>query len=144
MSRLLLIKFFVVLFALISVNATHAQDPDGQSPNRGFQPNGPYALSDMESISLAGGNMVYSLPLASLPASRGGRLKPTVHLRYNSKLFDTLVRMCLGPSCTFKYVQTDLIPSNFGGWTYGTHYFVLTTNRATNYVDGAPPPWNQF
>ena len=144
MSRLVLIRFFVVLFAVVSVTATHAQDPDGQSPTRGFQPNGAYALSDIESISLAGGNMVYSLPLAALPASRGGRLKPTVHLRYNSKLFNTQVRMCLGPNCTFTYVQTDLIPSTFGGWTYGTHYFVLTTNRATNYVDAVPPPWNQY
>ena len=140
----LVIRVFVVLFALISVNATRAQDPDGQVPTRGFQPNGAYAISDIESISLAGGNMVYSLPLASLPAGRGGRLKPTVHLRYNSKLFNTQVRMCLGASCNPTYVQTDLVPSTFGGWTYGTHYFVLTTNRATNYVDAVPPPWNQY
>jgi hypothetical protein len=52
--------------------------------------------------------------------------------------------MCLGSSCTFKYVQTDLVHSAFGGWTYGTNYFVLTRNRAVNYVDGAPPPWNNF
>lgn len=139
------IRSWLILFAIVfCVMPAVAQDQDGQSPTRGFQPNGSYALSNIESISLAGGNMTYSLPLASLPRSRGGRLKPAVYLLYSSKLFDTRVRMCLGQSCTFTYIQTDLVPSTFGGWTYGTNYFVLTTNRATNYVDGAPPPWNQY
>ena len=138
-------KALVLLLLVLGLcSVVKAQDPDGQSPTRGFQPNGAYALGEIESISLAGGNMTYSLPLASLPPSRGGRLKPAVYLLYNSKLFDTRVRMCLGVSCSFTYVQTDLVPSSFGGWTYGTNYFVLTTNRATNYIDGAPPPWNQY
>src|SRR6185295_4593419 len=133
---------FLLLFALGFVSPLQAQDQDGQSALRGFQPNGSYALSDIESVSLSGGNLNYSLPLASLPPSRGGRLKPIVYLLYNSKLFDTQVRMCLGPSCSYpaqRYIQTDLVHSPFGGWTYGTNYFVLTRNRSVNYVDGAPP-----
>jgi len=132
----------VVMLSLLVI--TQAQAPDGQSSTRGFQPNGSYALSNIESIGLSGGNLNYSLPLAVLPPGRGGRLKPAVYLLYNSKLFDTQVRMCLGASCTFHYTQTDIVPSEFGGWTYGTNYFVLTRNRANNYVDGAPYPYSVF
>jgi YD repeat-containing protein len=141
-AQLIVFNCLLLVFALGLVSPVRAQNQDGQSGLRGFQPNGSVALSDIESVGLSSGNLNYSLPVASLPPSRGGRLKPAVFLHYNSKLFDTQVRMCLGPSCTFTYVQTDLVNSAFGGWTYGTNFFVLTRNRAVNYVDGAPPPWN--
>lgn len=136
-----------LLLIISALGAARAQNPDanGRSAERGFLPNGAYSLSDIEAISLSGGNLTYSIPLAALPASRGGRLKPTVHLIYNSKLYDTQVRMCLGQSCTFKYTQTTVMKAFRGGWTYGTNYFVLTTNRAINYLDGAPPyPHNTY
>jgi RHS repeat-associated protein len=133
-----------LLLALSSFNTVGAQDPDGMAPDRGFHPNGSYAIGDIESVSLAGGNMNYSIPLAALPAGRGGRLSPAVSLIYNSKLYDTQVRMCLGPNCTFTYTQTELIKAYRGGWSYGTNFYVLTTNRAVNYIDGAPPTQNYY
>ncbi|MGH9967663.1 MAG: hypothetical protein ACREBG_07485 [Pyrinomonadaceae bacterium] len=133
-----------LLLIVSSFSSVRAQDPDGQAPDRGFHPNGSYAIGNIEAISLAGGNLTYSLPLATLPASRGGRLKPAVYLLYNSKLYDTQVRMCLGVNCTFKYTQTDMLKAFRGGWTYGTNFYVLTTNRAINYVDGAPPTQNYY
>ena len=48
---------FLLLFALGFVSPLQAQDQDGQSALRGFQPNGSYALSDIESVSLSGGNL---------------------------------------------------------------------------------------
>src|ERR1700752_732290 len=137
-------NLFPILLLLTLLATVQGQDPDGQSGLRGFQPNGSYAIGEIETIGLSGGNLNYSLPLASLPASRGGRLKPVVYLLYNSKSFDTQVRMCLSLNCARPYIQNDLIYSGFGGWTYGTNYFVLTRNRALNYVDGAPPPYSTY
>src|SRR6185503_4458778 len=90
-AQLIVFKCLLLIFVLGLVSPVGAQNQDGQSGLRGFQPNGSYALGDIESVGLSSGNLNYSLPLASLPPSRGGRLKPVVYLLYNSKLFDTQV-----------------------------------------------------
>jgi RHS repeat-associated protein len=126
-----------LLFALSLCRAARAQAPDGQSPARGFQPSGSYAISETESVSLTNGNMTYMIPLASLPPSRGGRLRPAVSLIYNSKLYDTNVRICNG--CQFPYTENSLVPASGGGWRYGVRYALRNTNRSANYLGGAPP-----
>lgn len=59
-----------------------------QSPQRGFNAGGSYAISDIETISTTGGNLSLRVPVGSLPAGRGG-LAASVSLVYNSKLYDS-------------------------------------------------------
>ncbi|MCA1568252.1 MAG: hypothetical protein LC803_21930 [Acidobacteria bacterium] len=74
------------VWCLLSMCAavTGAQE---KSPQRGFNAGGSYAISDIETISATGGNLSLRVPVASLPAGRGG-LKMSVNLVYNSKLYD--------------------------------------------------------
>lgn len=60
----------------------------GKEPQRGFHPAGSYSLGDVETVSTTSGNMMLRVPLASLPAGRGGSPGPGVALIYNSKLWD--------------------------------------------------------
>jgi RHS repeat-associated protein len=144
MSQTPLAKALLLLTLLAACYApARAQDPDGQSPQRGAQPNTPFAVGGADSISLANGNMSYSVPLASLPLSRGGRLAPAVYLVYNSKLYDTSVRIC-DSRCSFAYTETNLVRAAEGGWRYGVRYSLRTTNRAVNYLAGPPPNTNIY
>lgn len=55
---------------LISFSATITGQE--KSPERGFRPAGSYVFSDIETISTTSGNMMLKVPLAGLPAGRGG------------------------------------------------------------------------
>jgi hypothetical protein len=57
---------------------------------RGTYPAGSYAISNIESINPVNGNLMFNLPLGSLPAGRKG-MGAGVALHYNSKLFDSYV-----------------------------------------------------
>jgi hypothetical protein len=73
---------------VLAAGAARAQtEPMRTSPERGFHPNGTYAVSEMESINVTNGNLVYRIPIASLPAGRAG-MAAGVSLVYNSALYD--------------------------------------------------------
>jgi RHS repeat-associated protein len=57
-------------------------------PDRGFTPGGAYSVSDVDSVSLTGGGLRLSIPLASLPPIAGGKLGVTLTATYDSKLWD--------------------------------------------------------
>jgi hypothetical protein len=119
-----------------------AQDPDGKPSSRGVQPGGSYALSELETVQLNGGNLSYAIPLAALPPSRGGKLRPAVSLLYNSRLYDTKVTIASGSQ---NYTQTDLVmPQTGAGWRYGVWYQLDVRDRSTNYLNTVPYPWNTF
>ena len=76
-----------ILFLCSAAIISRAQLPP--SPQHGFQPAGSYALSSIESINTANGNVIMTVPLAALPVGRGGTSGFQVALTYNSKLYDT-------------------------------------------------------
>ncbi|HKO41652.1 MAG TPA: hypothetical protein VJU84_00055 [Pyrinomonadaceae bacterium] len=88
-SRPLSISF---LLALTLFSATSAIAQQDQTPKRGFQAGGSYALSDIETINTGSGNLILSIPLASLPAGRGTAPGASLRLLYNSKMFDSRVQ----------------------------------------------------
>src|SRR5882724_2895349 len=75
---------FILL--ICSINLT-AQQPAAR-PDRGIMPAASYSVSDTENISLTNGNLNLSIPLASLPAIAGGKLKFGLSAIYNSKLWN--------------------------------------------------------
>jgi hypothetical protein len=112
---------------MADVTPARAQSVD--SPERGFHPSGSYALSDLETISMSGGNLSMRAPLAGLPAGRGG-LSASLNLIYNSKVWDTLHSTTPAPECMPgmpcepeppRQIET-LSRSDEGGWRYGFKY----------------------
>lgn len=61
-------------------------------PERGLQVTGSYRLGDIETVNTKNGNVLLSVPLASLPPGRGGNPGFALTLNYNSKLWDLFVR----------------------------------------------------
>lgn len=90
-----------------------------KAPDRGFTPGKSYAISDIESIGQQSGNLMFNLPLGSLPAGRGG-MSAGVNLRYDSKMWD-LFTYDIERFTTTHDVQT-LLKSDEGGWRYGYKY----------------------
>jgi hypothetical protein len=109
---------------LICLSATVAAQE--KSPERGFRPAGSYALSDIETISTTSGNMMVKVPLAGLPAGRGG-LSASLNLLYNSKLYDAFP---MGIQVNQSYYDvTRLKKSQAGGWRYGFKYELYDEGR---------------
>jgi RHS repeat-associated protein len=75
----------VILTLLLFILSSSAQE---RSPDRGFQAGNKYAISDIETVNMSNGNLMLNIPLASLPAGRGGSGGYQVALHYNSKLWD--------------------------------------------------------
>ena len=140
-ARLLHTSFPVLIFTLglailflSGVIPAQAQSVD--SPERGFHPTGSYALSNLESISMSGGNLSMRVPLAGLPAGRGG-LSASLGLVYNSKVWDTLHSSTTAPECMPQMpcepepprsIET-LSRSDEGGWRYGFQYKLQLLER---------------
>ena len=109
------------------ISSVYGQDG---TRNRGFYPGASYAVSNIETINTKNGNLMLSIPLASLPPSRGG-LTAGIGLFYDSKIFDTFTyfdgRYPEGP------YTTELKASEDGGWRYGFKYEFELVNRFDNY-----------
>src|SRR6266850_6528939 len=116
----------VVLCAILSLTASAVVSAQEKAPERGFRPAGSYALSDIETISTTSGNMMLKVPLAAMPAARGG-LSVSLNLIYNSKLYDSF------PASAFinnsYYDVTNLKKSQSGGWRYGYQYELYGEGR---------------
>jgi RHS repeat-associated protein len=89
---------------------------------RGFQPGGSYALSDIEAINASNGNMIMEIPLASLPPSRGGVPGPQLKLVYNSKLYETHTENIPDEATGEVITQIFLNPDDDAGWRYSTNF----------------------
>jgi len=117
---------------------TIGQPSQGQNPaqpKRGFYPAGSYALSEIESINTTNGNVIFRIPLASLPPGRGG-LSAGVGLYYNSKIWETYSY----EDGRFEEVSysTVLRASDAGGWRYGFKYDMQLVLRAHENQDLPP------
>lgn len=127
------------LLVLVSANVIRAQDD--QRPERGVNPAGSYALGDIETISMSGGGLMLNIPLASLPAGRGGSPGFSLPLQYNSKLYNShpeIVADDFRPGYTV--TQHHLNESLDGGWRYPLGYSLELHNRLTHWPDQATRP----
>ena len=80
-----------VMSLLCAATSSLAQFQGGKltaRPDRGATPGSAYSVSDIDSVSLTGGGLSLSIPLASLPPIAGGKLGVTITASYNSKLWD--------------------------------------------------------
>lgn len=109
--------------------ATLSKAQDDSNPKRGFYPGGSYSISDIEAINTANGNLILNLPIASLPAGRGGAPGPGISLTYNSKIWDVETNISpgepgTGEGITFK----DLAQSPEGGWRFNLPVYSLNAD----------------
>jgi hypothetical protein len=123
------------MFIAVVAAATARAQEDGVRPERGFTPAGSYALSDIESVDLSGGNLALNVPLASLPPGRGGSPGFRLNLRYNSKLFNSFKQVEWVQSTNRKVDKQYLGDTPDGGWHYSLRYSIELHNRLNNYPD---------
>jgi hypothetical protein len=126
---------FLALMAVVPTYSQTSQTP--AKPDRGTGTVSSYALSELENINLGNGNLTISIPLASLPAIAGGKLKFTLKATYNSKLYNTYsVEARLGPGEAGALIYTKQIPrlSNEGGWTVNGAYFITSETANDDFV----------
>ncbi|HSS18686.1 MAG TPA: hypothetical protein VLL54_01180, partial [Pyrinomonadaceae bacterium] len=144
LNQLLLVLVTLFLLASPAWGQTTAARPD-----RGVNPGGSYAVSDIENINLQNGNVNLSIPLASLPAIAGGKLSFTLRANYNSKLWNVTRSQVEGSALPYRtyVVDTPKISDisdlpNFGGWSIGGAYQIFTRDARMDfdYQVHAPDP----
>jgi hypothetical protein len=125
--------FHLIVVLAVCSAAVRAQTITPQ--NRGFQPGGSYAFGDIETINMQAGDLMINLPLAGLPAGRGG-LGAKLTLTYNSKIWDEAVdnsrsKPCPpGATCAPAPAETrTLSASPEGGWRYAFQYELQVETR---------------
>jgi hypothetical protein len=124
--------FACITVVFLLCHAYKVQAQEDQTPKRGFQPAGSYALGDIETISTTNGNLMLHIPLASLPSGRGG-LTHSLRLNFNSKLFDHYTAIGTDPY-TMNPVDQDLLAfSGEGGWIYSFGYNLQVIDRTIQY-----------
>jgi hypothetical protein len=126
--------WLVLVFMLSATSEALAQQDT--IPQRGFHPAGSYALTDLETINTRNGNLIFRIPLVSLPAGRGGTPGPTVNLYYNSKLWDTFVWVVPGEPNPADQNRNELVQSPDGGWRYALSYELRLDNRLDHFSSG--------
>jgi RHS repeat-associated protein len=119
----------LLLIVLLCVASNIGYAQGSTSPNRGFTPAGSYTISDIEAVDNYSGNVSLNIPLASLPAGRGGKSGGSVGLVYNSKLYETLSYPDY-PGGPRQYLQ----PSPEGGWRWNFNYQLKVEDRYHNVV----------
>jgi RHS repeat-associated protein len=77
----------VVILLVVSITSFSQEE---RNPNRGYRSSNSYSLSDIENVNMSNGNLMLTIPLASLPAGRGTSPGYTVALHYNSKLWNVV------------------------------------------------------
>jgi RHS repeat-associated protein len=106
---------------------------NAQQPDRGFQAANSYAATGLGAVNLTNGNVVLNIPVASLPAGRGGSPGYSVNLQYNSKLWEShqTSRDDGSPdeNGNTRYSVTSLGLSNRGGWRLASEYKLVITDR---------------
>lgn len=107
--------------------AVQGQAQAAKEPQRGFHPAGAHALGDVETINTSSGNLALRIPLASLPAGRGGSPGPAVALIYNSKLWDPYPVTTPSGNSTFLKSAPD------GNWRYGYGYDLQVIDKRSEY-----------
>jgi RHS repeat-associated protein len=118
-------RAIIVLVLLGTATITVLGQETAARPDRGVMPNGSYAVSEIENISLNNGNVNLRIPLASLPPIAGGKLSWTINAHYNSKIWDVTRVEMLGERYDLSlvpYVVDTLQLSDRGGWRISGQY----------------------
>jgi RHS repeat-associated protein len=138
-------RLFIKLAICLAISFICGNYVTGQAqsnaPNRGFQPAGSYALTDLEDINTVNGNLIFRIPMASLPHGRGGSPGSKAGLFYNGKLYDTQTAFRAGPPLIGGvFATSELKKSEEGGWRYGFEYKLNREVRTDSYPDGVGNP----
>ena len=113
-----LIPIVILVLSLLLVGSVFSQT--AVIPDQGIKSNKTYLLSDIETIALQSGNLMFQVPLGGVPAGRGGATAG-ISLFYNSKIWNgDLVHVDEAPYGG--YDSTALHPSPEGNWRYGYKY----------------------
>ncbi|HEX7314470.1 MAG TPA: hypothetical protein VF297_11130, partial [Pyrinomonadaceae bacterium] len=116
-------SLLAVFAALLSAAVTFAQTGGSLTarPDRGASIGGAYSSSGLDSVSMMGGGLSLSIPLASLPPIAGGKLGVTITATYNSKLWDVgrEEKRAIGTIGRRTYVVDTPRPGKRGGWRIG-------------------------
>lgn len=128
-ASLKLIALIIGIFVFGQSVLVSAQ-PVTKSSDKGFTPGKSYLISDIETISRQGGNLMLSVPLGSLPAGRGG-MSAGINLKYNSKIWDMTSVSVEGPKPQDNYTINALKPSNDGGWKYAYKYYLKSDHAGS-------------
>jgi RHS repeat-associated protein len=149
-------SFQVIMFILTCL-LTGAVSAQQRQPTTGFQGANSYFSSGLDAVNVNNGNVVFNLPLASLPKGRGTSPGAVVTLQYNSKLFKSRQTTItsynpaesnlevtneggviyqqggfpVGSGLDYSYYTDKIEGSDFGGWRVAYNYRVITTNRMT-------------
>ena len=139
-----LLSFVITIVILLACAAVGQAQDDNQEimPARGFHRSHSYSLGDIETISTTSGNLMLNIPLASLPAGRGGHPGFQLMLRYNSKVWDGEADVAENPLNPNQMVNVVwLVDSNEGGWHYNIpkNYYFHVDNRNSHGVFFPPP-----
>ncbi|HEX7294437.1 MAG TPA: hypothetical protein VF251_01710, partial [Pyrinomonadaceae bacterium] len=145
---LILTSLAVILLLSCNLVAYAQGDENEIMPARGFHPVHSYSIGDIETINTTSGNLMLDIPLASLPAGRGGHPGFQLQLRYNSKIWDGEADVAPDPNHPTNNVNVVwLTLSNEGGWRYNIpkryHWFLDNRNsHGTIYPPSDPRSTN--
>src|SRR5574338_137505 len=140
-SKLLARLFLASTFFLLSVFSVRAQTTAAR-PDRGLMPNGSYAISDLEQISLTNGNLGLTIPLASLPPIAGGKLSWTIKAHYNSKIWNVNRQEMIGDrfdGSNVYYVVDHPQLSEQGNWRISGQYELEIREASNDFAYQLPP-----
>lgn len=132
--RTLLLNAGIIALVFGCQTAAHAQDDQLQiMPARGFHPSHSYSFGDIETISTTSGNLMLDIPLASLPAGRGGHPGFQLRLAYNSKIWNGNADKAPNPDRPQQTIDVVwLTGSSEGNWRYNIpknyHWFLDNRN----------------
>lgn len=121
----------IAMICCVSWFAITVQAQSADQPQRGLSPMGTFSLNEIENINRSNGNVMFSIPLTSLPTNQGGSPGIGLSLLYNSKVFDpTAILVPSGSSFT---TRTFLTPSPDGNWRYVLGYSLEVIDRRSDY-----------
>lgn len=138
-ARLFLLSTLSILYA--SSFRVFAQTTAAR-PDRGMMPNGSYAITDIEQISLQNGNLGLTIPLASLPPIAGGKLSWTINAHYNSKLWNVNRTEMIGDrsdGSNVYYVVDSPQLSDQGNWRVSGQYELEIRDASFDFAYQLPP-----
>ena len=119
----------ICFLALSSIASAQLLDPNDPDPQRGLAPSGTYRIEDIETVNPTTGAVLLSIPLAQLPANRGGDPGFALKLTYNSAIYDVNPGY-QNQNQTGGFVPTNNIGATLGtGWIYNTQYSIQFTTR---------------
>ena len=136
------IPFFLGLAILVLSSVNVVAQTTAARPDRGRMPNGSYAISDIENISLQNGNVNLNIPLASLPPIAGGKLSWGLNAQYNSKIWDVVRTQAIGQAFDLSqhyYVIDSVQQSDRGGWRISGQYQIEIRDAHDDFNDQPPP-----